>query len=129
MSLISTADVSNILSCCRHLKQPISIKPDLSPPERKIRAILLHERWKLINSGIECSSIKLRNSIIFINGRLHGKVSNGIFSLSTTLSDSVPQLATITVTSESPLTLDSQVIKFSKVDVHSQTTPNTSASD
>ena len=119
VSLISTADVSNILSCCRHLKQPISIKPDLSPPERKI----------LINSGIDRSSIKLHNSSIFVNGRLYGKVTNGIFSLSPTLSDFVPQLTTITDTSDSPHTLDSQPIKSSEEDVHSQTTPITSASD
>ena len=129
MSLISTADVSNILSCCCHLKQPISIRPDLSPPERKIRATLLHERWKLINSGIDCSSIKLRNSSIFVNGRLYGKVTNGIFSLSPTLSDFVLQLITITDTSDSTHTLVSQPMKSSEEDVHSQTTPITSASD
>ena len=129
VSLISTADVSNILACCHHLKQPISIKPDLSPPERKIRVTLLHERWKLINSGTDRSSIKLRNSSIFINGHLYGKVTNGIFSLSPTLSDSGPKLTTTTDTSDSPLTLDSQPNKSSEEDVHSQTTPITSASD
>ena len=129
VSLIFTSDVSNILSCCRHLKQTISIKPNLSPPERKIRVTLLHERWKLINSGIDRSSIKLCNTSIFVKGRLYGKVINVIFSLSPTLSDSGPQLSTTTDTSDSPLTLDSQPNKSSEEDVHSQTTPITSASD
>ena len=63
VTLNSTADVSYILSHCHHLHSPISIKPDLSLQDRKAKAILLHERWKLIQSGIERKSIKLRNLV------------------------------------------------------------------
>lgn len=81
VTLNSTADVSYILSHCHHLHSPISIKPDLSLQDRKAKAILLHERWKLIQSGIERKSIKLRNLSLFVNNRPYGKIINGVFSL------------------------------------------------
>ena len=81
VTLNSTADVSYILSHCHHLHSPISIKPDLSLQDRKAKAILLHERWKLIQSGIERKSIKLQNLSLFVNNRPYGKIINGVFSL------------------------------------------------
>ena len=36
----------------------------------------MKERWKLIQSGHDRKVIKIRNSSIFVNGRLHGRVSN-----------------------------------------------------
>lgn len=94
--LNSTADVNNILSRRHLLKTPsISIKPDLTPEERKTNSILLKERWKLISLGTDRRNIKIRGSNIFLNGRLHGKVINSVFSLSPTINDVAPQLSSL----------------------------------
>ena len=87
VTLNSTGDVSNILSHSRRSKPPVSIRPDLSPNDRKINAILLHERWKLIQSGRNRNSIKVRNSTLYVNNQLFGKVTNGTFCPSSTPDD------------------------------------------
>ena len=74
--------MANVLSRRKFLQIPIAIRADLSPNDRVTEAVLLHERWKLIQSGLERSSIKLRKSSLFIKGSLHGKVSGSNFQLS-----------------------------------------------
>ena len=95
ISLASTANVRNLLMNRQSLPDSITIKPDLSPNERKIEAILLQERWKLIQSGIGKKSIKLRGSTILVNNRCHGKVINMALSLSPSLGDLAPQLNSV----------------------------------
>lgn len=102
VTLGSTADVSHILSLRSSLSSPLAVKPDLSPSERRIERLLLSERWKLIQSGTDRRSIKLNNSCLYINGRLHGKVINDSYSLSPYLSDMAPQLTHLTLPVTSP---------------------------
>lgn len=81
VSLNSTADVYNILSKRHNSPSPITIKPDLSPTNRKIEALLLKERWRLIESGVDRRHIKIRGSNIYLNDQLHGKIIESELSL------------------------------------------------
>ena len=81
VQLNSTADVSKVLSKRHSVPSSISIKPDLSLADRKIEALLLKERWQLIQSGIDRRFIKVRGSKIFVKNQLHGKVVDSTLSL------------------------------------------------
>ena len=93
VTLNSTAQVSHVLAHRHSLPSHVSVKPDRSFSERKSERILLSERWKLIQAGSDRRSIKLRNSSLYLNGRLHGKVVNGTYSLAPFLSDLAPELS------------------------------------
>ena len=95
VSLNSTADVRFILSHRHCLPPSIYIKPDRSVSERKTEKLLLRERWKLIQSGTPRSSIKLRNSALYLNGRLHGNVNNSIYTQAPLLGDLAPQIVSL----------------------------------
>ena len=92
VSLNSTADVRNILSINRSLSSSVSIKPDRSPAERKTESVLLKERWRLIQTGTDRHSIRLRGSALYVNGRLHGRATDSVFTLTPTLDDLAPHL-------------------------------------
>ena len=80
VTLNSTADVRSILLSHNNSSDTsISIKPDLPSEERKANAILLKERWNLINSGIDRKCIKIRGLNLLVNGKLYGKVSDSVF--------------------------------------------------
>ena len=85
VSLSSTMDVANVLSRRRLLQRPISVRADLSPRDRETESILLHQRWKLIRSGLSRTSIKIKNSSLLVNGSLYGKVSGSDFRCHLTL--------------------------------------------
>ena len=59
-----------------NLSQPYFIKQDMSPEQRKIQALLLKERWNLIQSGVPRSEIQIRNTRLLVKGKLHGQVKN-----------------------------------------------------
>ena len=63
------------------LPDNVVLKPDLSPQEQTTNSLLLKEQWSLIQSGVQHKSIKLRADTILVNGKLHGKVSNGMMKL------------------------------------------------
>ena len=109
--LNSTADVRNILSKCHSLSSPVSIKPDRSTTERRIEAILLKERWKLIQLGMDRCSIRLRNSAIYVNSRLNGRVTVSVFMPTPTLGDLAPRLSTLPVSSSTPTQLHLPIMK------------------
>ena len=69
-----SADVSSILSKRGSLNKPISIKPDLSLEDRRLEAILLKERWSLIQSGTNRRDIKIRNKYLFVTNKLYCQV-------------------------------------------------------
>ena len=83
VKLNRSADVMSLLSLKTSLPDSIVFKPDLSPQEQAINSLLLKERWLLIQSGVQRKSIKLRADSILVNGKVHGKVSNGIMELIT----------------------------------------------
>jgi len=80
------------------------IKPDLTSEERKIESILLHERWNIIQKGIDRKTIKLRNRQILVNNRLHGKVTDFKFIKFSTNSPN----ASATSTSTTPDSMEHQ---------------------
>ena len=71
-------DVSSVLANRRQLSSlpNISIKPDMSPQDRKVESILLKQRRDLISSGTDARSIKLRKNTLYVNGRKYGMVTN-----------------------------------------------------
>lgn len=77
--MIRISDVSKILSKKRLLSRPYSIKPDMSREQRLVEAVLLQERWHLIQSGVARNSIKIRNTRLFVKNKLHGQVINSKF--------------------------------------------------
>ena len=114
MFLNSTADINSSLSRWHFVSFPTVVKPDRSPEERKVEATLLQERWKLIESGVNHQSIKLRGASIYVNGRLHGKVTNSIFSLSPNLNNLAPNLSNLSVNPS----VQSDTVLSAKSDVH-----------
>ena len=92
VTLNSTMEVANVLSKCRSLTPPIIIKADLTPTERKNESILLKERRKLIDSGHERRSIRIRKTSLYLNGRLHGTVENFSYQQHPLLADFIPDL-------------------------------------
>jgi len=104
VKFLRALDASTVLFNRSKIKNPIMIKPDLTPEERKIESILLHERWNLIQQGINRKTIKLRNRQILVNNRLHGKVSDFKFIKSSTNSPT----ASTTSTSTTPDSMEHQ---------------------
>ena len=45
----------------------------------------MKERWRLIQTGIDRKSIKIQAANIYVNNKLHGKVCNSSFALSSEL--------------------------------------------
>jgi len=66
----------NLLSSKNKLEAPIHIKPDLSPFECQKERLILKERRAQIDKGIEQRNIKIRNDSLFIDNKLHCKVSS-----------------------------------------------------
>ena len=56
----------------------VKIRRDLPFEDRLVHAVLMKERWSLIQSG---SSIKLRKRSLLVDGQTHGSVVNGSFVL------------------------------------------------
>ena len=69
-----STDVLTLLSLKTSLPEGITFKADLSRQERQAEAILLKERWKLIQSGTDRKSIRIRNGSLFVKDKLHCKV-------------------------------------------------------
>ena len=106
VKFLRTLDASTVLFNRSKTKKPIQIKPDMTPEERKIESILLHERWNLIQQGIDRKAIKLRNGQILINNRLHGIVTDFKFvnssSGSSTTSSTSASIAPDSVPNQQP---------------------------
>ena len=81
---VRMSDVSSVLAKRGSLKRPYSVKPIMSKEQRKIESILLKERWNLIQSGISRTQIRIRDSNIYVNKKLHGKVVDSTFTSSNT---------------------------------------------
>ena len=74
MKLTRSTDILNLLSHQSSVQDKIVLKPDFSPQEKKTNSLL----WQ---SGIDCQLIKIQNSTIILNGKVHGKVTNGVLEL------------------------------------------------
>jgi len=85
---VRMADISSILAKRRSLKRPYSVKPIMSKEQQKIESILLKERWNLLQSGVSRTQIRIRDSNIYVNKKLHGKVVDSTFMPSNTTNSS-----------------------------------------
>ena len=59
----------------------VSIKPDMTPDEKQKEALLLKERWSLLQSGVNKADVKIRSGSIYVKGKKHGYISNSVFHL------------------------------------------------
>ena len=64
------------------MEDPISVKPDTTIDERNNEKILLKQCWLLLRQNIDRKQIRIRGSILFLNNKLYGRVSQGQFHLS-----------------------------------------------
>ena len=62
-------DVISVLSNLgANVDKTIAIKPDMSCEEKQKEALLLKERWSLLQSGVNKADIKIKSGSIFVKG-------------------------------------------------------------
>jgi hypothetical protein len=87
----SSRDVSVLLKQKHHLVSAegnsITVKPDLSKADRHLESILLKERRRLINEGVERKAIKIHGNKLLVNSRITGYALSSGFSVCPTLGD------------------------------------------
>ena len=71
VKFVQSADAYSLLSKSGDFRRPAYVKPDLSLNQRKRESVLLRERWSLIESGTPRSSIRIRQSKLFLNNVLY----------------------------------------------------------
>lgn len=87
LKLNCAMDVSAILSNRGSINDKnITIKPDMSPEDQRKEALLLKERWSLIQSGINKADIKIKSSSLYVKGTKYGYVLNSVFNLTSSFS-------------------------------------------
>ena len=59
----------------------------MSPQEKQKEALLLKQRWSLMQSGIDKADIKIKSLAIYVKGKKYGYISNSEFNL---MNDSPP---------------------------------------
>ena len=122
VKLARSNDVASILSNRKKLvdsrHDQISIKPFMSPDERRAESLLLKERRSLISSGTNSKQIRIRNNRIYVRNILHGKVISGKFeSTAPTLVPIRP--STPTPAANSPLHEDEHRLSTSPINAPS----------
>ena len=100
IKLNRTIDVASLLSKRSSLPKDISIKPDMSHAERTTESVLMKERWRLIQSGIDRKTIRIQSTNIYVNNKLHGKACNSSFVPSPTPNTSNPSEITTDLPSD-----------------------------
>ena len=81
VKLNRAVDVTSILSNRSRSPKGVSIKADLTQEERRRDALLLAERWRLLQSGVDKKLIKIRFSGLYVRGKKYGEVVDGCFKL------------------------------------------------
>ena len=75
VKLNRTADVYSLLPKRRSVTSLLIIKPDMTHQQRSSESFLLSERWSLIQSNVDFSSIKIwNNKYILVNHKLHAEI-------------------------------------------------------
>jgi len=105
----SVIHVNQVLANKGSLSSPIFIKPDLSPDERAREAILLKERWALLQKGYGRNMIRIHNNSIFVNNKLYSQIKNSVFQ-SCNVDLSPPQLPMDQSVFASPMGLQTPLI-------------------
>ena len=118
VKLNRASDVSQILAKKSMLySSAFRVHPDLPPAERKALSLLLLERKDLITSNVDKKTIKIHNSCLYINDKLHASVSDGSLLRHPTLGDHSAELqdiakgASTTSPSSSSTTVDGSIPK------------------
>ena len=91
-NLTRVYDVQEVLSKVGCLAIP---SPDLPLLQRKIKSILMKEKWSLIRQGQSCSSIKICISKIYVANSLHGSSDGNSFIIASNLNVSSGSLFSI----------------------------------
>ena len=95
-------DVTNILSNRSSIdNNNITIKPDMNPQDQRKEALLLKERWSLIQSGVSRSDIKIKSSSLYVKGTKYGYILNSVFNLTPNFSSNLSTLPAAEVSSPS----------------------------
>ena len=82
LKLNRAVDVISVLSNLgANQDKSVSIKPDMTPDEKQKEALLLKERWSLLQSGVNKADVKIRSGSIYVKGKKHGYASNLVFHL------------------------------------------------
>ena len=76
VKLNRAVDVASILSNRSKSPKGVSIKADLNQEERRRDALLLAERWRLMQSGTDKRLIKIKSSVMYVQGKKHCEVVN-----------------------------------------------------
>ena len=63
----------------RSIPKGITVKSDQTQEERQRDSLLLAERWKLMQSGVDKKEIKIKLSTIYVKGMKHGQIVNKCF--------------------------------------------------
>ena len=79
ITFLRSGDASLALSKISSFKGPVRIKPDLSPEERTREAVLMKQRWSLIQRGAERRRIKIRNGALSVDNQLYERLSGSDF--------------------------------------------------
>ena len=79
VKFVRITDVNRIFAKKNGLSSPFSVKPDMSRAQRLLESVLMQERWHLIQSGVSRKRIRLRGDSLYVNHKLHGRVSNSKF--------------------------------------------------
>ena len=81
VTMARVCDASTLLSNRRSIapSSKASLKPHMSHEQRKVESILLQERRRLIDSGKERSSIKIKGNRLYLHNLEHGRVENNQF--------------------------------------------------
>ena len=58
------------------MSPPIIIKPDLIPEQKAQEALLLKQRWQLMQSGISRKAIRIPGNKLYVNNYIHGQIIN-----------------------------------------------------
>jgi len=78
-------DITSVLTKRGSLSKAYLIKADMTQEQHRLEIILMRERWKLIQSGVSRTHIKIRDSNIYVKNKLHGSVMGSEFKPATTM--------------------------------------------
>ena len=81
VKFIRVSDATGILSKRSGLTRPHVVKPDMPPEQRERDSVLMRERWRLIQSGVHRSNIKIKYDRLFVGKKLHGSIVDNTFHL------------------------------------------------
>ena len=76
---IRVAVANRILTKRSNLSHPFSLKPDLPFQQRVQNSLLLKQRWKLIQNGVDRKFIAIRGDRFYVHKKLYGRVIDRTF--------------------------------------------------